>query len=176
MNTHQFTIVICLLLVTLSCDSSQKTTKEASSTGWTAVYQNDENGETIKGNINTLISGIRNGYDVRVGWGWESERGDSLLRIEHMAQPLFTLIIQEKNVSAVIDAHPLLATYIDIDNQTFREGGHMWQCVLTSKGTFNAKVYHRTTGELLNDWPQRHKMTWFLEYPTGTKSQSQPLY
>lgn len=133
--------------------------------GWRPIYKHDENGNLISGNIDSLIAGIRNGYSVRVGWGWERELGDSIMRLEHIAEPIYLSIIQEKNVSAIIDAHPLLESYFDTNKQNFGEGGHYWQCILSTQGTFNAKVYHRSSGELLKDWPQRHRMTWFLEYP-----------
>ncbi|MEM8765556.1 MAG: hypothetical protein AAGD88_17205 [Bacteroidota bacterium] len=144
--------------------------------GWKAVYQNDENGNYLKGNLDSLIAGIRNGYDVRIGWGWEKQLGDSILRLEHMAEPLFLTIIQEKDVSIVIDAHPLLQSYIDITDQKIGEGGHIWQCVLTTKGTFNAQVHNRSTGELIKDWPQKQKMTWFLDYPENSKESNGPLF
>ncbi len=92
-----------------------------------------------------------------------------------MSEPLFLTIIQEKNVSVVIDAHPLLQSYIDIDSQRFGIGGHIWQCVLTTKGSFNAQVHNRSTGELIRDWPQKHKMTWFLEYPIPIKERTEQM-
>ncbi len=144
--------------------------------GWKSVYQNDKDGRRLAGNIDSLIVGIRNGYDVRIGWGWEKELGDSILRLEHMAEPLFLTIIQEKTVSAVIDAHPLLQSYIDSNNQKIGDDGHIWQCVLTTKGTFNAQTLNRSTGELIKDWPQKHKMTWFLEYPNHLPKNNKPLF
>ena len=153
-----------------SCNNSRNLAKDniVNEFGWKAVYKHDKNGDALNGSIDSLINGIRNGYDVRIGWGWEREVADSILRLEHMAEPLFLTIIQEKNVSVVIDAHPLLQSYLDVENQKFGEGGHIWQCVLTTKGTFNAQVHERSTGELIKDWPQRHKMIWFLEYPNTT--------
>lgn len=144
--------------------------------GWQLIYKHDEKGIGIEGNIDSLIAGIRNGYDVRIGWGWERELGDSILRLEHMAEPLYISIIQDKNVSAIIDPHPMLESYIDIDKQRFGAGGHLWQCIMTTKGTFNAQVYDRSTGQLIKDWPQNHKMTWFLEYPKHAKIVNNPLY
>ena len=135
-------------------------------TGWQAVYQHDPQGNPIMGSKEQLIEGIRQGYSLRIGWGWERERADTMLRLEHVADPVFVSILQEKDVSAIIDIHPLLQSYYQIDQQSFREGGHLWQCVMTTKGTFNAKVYDRTTGDLLRDMPQRHRMTWFIEYPS----------
>ena len=162
----------------LSCNQATQNSTDLRpiESGWKSVYQNDENGNRLAGNIDSLIAGIRNGYDVRIGWGWEKAVADSVLRLEHMAEPLFLTIIQEKSVSAVIDAHPLLKSYFDVNNQTIGEGGHIWQCVLTTKGTFNAQVHNRSTGELIKDWPQKHKMTWFLEFPNHPYRENKPLF
>ena len=170
-----FVYVVVFIGTFFSCNHEVQKTKPIDS-GWKSVYKHDENGNPMNGNIDSLIAGIRNGYDVRVGWGWQRMLGDSILKLEHLAEPLFLTIIQEKNVSIVIDAHPLLHSYVDIDSQKFGEGGHTWQCVLTTKGTFNAQVYNRSTGELLKDWPQKHKITWFLEYPDNAQINNKPLY
>ena len=170
--------VTILIAIASSCNTSESpiatTTKTES--GWKVVYKHDEYGNPMEGSIDSLIAGIRNGYDLRVGWGWQRELGDSILRLEHMAEPLFLTIIQEKNVSIVIDAHPMLASYIDIGNQKIREGGHIWQCVLTTKGEFNAQIHNRSTGELMKDWPQRQRITWFLDYPSKLKTNRKPLF
>lgn len=144
--------------------------------GWQLVYQHDAQGKAIRGSLDALIEGIRQGLDVRIGWGWERELGDSLVRLEHMASPVFLSIIQEEDVSAVIDPHPLLESYLDIEQQAFAKDGNLWQCVLSTQGTFNAQVYKRGSTKLLKNWPQRHKLTWFLEYPPQALPPSKPLY
>jgi hypothetical protein len=166
--SYRFTIGLCLTISLVgflfySCESIDS--KQTKSTGWKTVYKHDENVHPLEGSIDSLIAGIRKGYDMRIGWGWEKPLGDSILKLEHVAEPLFTSIIQEKSVSVVIDPHPLLKSYVHSQAQTIGEGGHIWQCVLTTSGTFNAQVYHRSTGQLINDWPQRHRMVWYLEYP-----------
>lgn len=162
-------VCTCMLFLTFMVFSCQRpsahTLKNNSKSGWKAVYKHDESGKQIEGSIDSLIAGIRNGYDIRVGWGWEKQLGDSIVRLEHFAEPIFLTIIQEKNVSVIIDAHPLLASYVDISNQKIAEGGPIWQCTLTTTGEFNAQVHDRASAELIRDWPQRQRMTWFLEYP-----------
>ncbi len=169
---------VMLIMTMSSCvqGDSKRQPLEPAESGWKSVYKHDEKGQPIAGDIDSLIQGIRNGYDVRIGWGWERQLGDSVLRLEHVATPLYLSVIQDKNVSAIIDPHPLLESYIAIDKQTFGEGGHIWQCIMTTRGTFNAQVYDRVTGQLIKDWPQRHKMTWFLEYPQRAQKANPPLY
>lgn len=164
------TLLLAGLMLLFSCKH-----KVASNGGWKAVYKHDENGNRISGSLDSLIAGIRGGYEVRVGWGWEKALGDSIARLEHMAEPLFLSIIQEKDVSVVIDPHPLLSSYLKLGDQTMRDEYVIWQCVLTTKGEFNAKIFDGATGELVRDYPQTHRMTWFLEYP-DKRSKTGPLY
>jgi len=133
--------------------------------GWTAVYSHDENGKATFGEINTLMDGLRKGYSLRTGWSWSRQLGDSIVSLEHFADPIFVTITQRKDVSIIINPHPLLKNYLDINKQEFDNPDNIWQCVLTTKGTFNAIVYSQTNGEVIKNWPQRHKMTWYLEYP-----------
>lgn len=168
--------IFCGLILIIFIGSCHPKHQEPIKSGWQSVFKNDENGNTLEGHIDSLIMGIRNGYDVRIGWGWERKLGDSILRLEHMAEPLYISIIQDKTVSAIIDPHPMLESYIDIDKQRFGEGGHLWQCIMTTTGSFNAKVYDRTTGALIKDWPQHHTMTWFLDYPANAQHVNHPLY
>ncbi len=133
--------------------------------GWTAVYAHDENGKPTFGTIETLLNGLRKGYSVKIGWSWTRTISDSTVTLEHFAEPIFVTLIQEKNVSVIINAHPLLKNYIDIGKQHFDNPKNIWQCVLTTQGTFNAIVYDQSTGALVKDWPQRQKMIWYLEYP-----------
>ncbi len=151
----------------LSCQATAPTVESIKKPdGWQLAFKHDREGNPIAGSKEDLIQAIRSGYSVRIGWGWEREVEGELLHLEHMATPLYLSIIKDEVVSAIIDAHPLLESYLDEQKQTFSEAGNYWQCIMTSQGTFNARVYHRGTGELLKDWPQRHILSWFVEYPT----------
>ena len=174
MRIVKFFLIIVLLS---ACESDGKIGVSSGGAIWKAVYKNDRNGKRISGSIDTLIAGIRAGYSVKVGWGWKKELGDSTLILEHVATPLYISIIQQKHISAIIDAHPLLESYFKIDAQKFAEGGHIWQCVMTTQGTFHAQVYDRATGALLKDWPQTHTITWFLDSPAKPDfKRTKPLY
>lgn len=157
------TCIGILLLLFISVNGQKADSKRLK--GWAAVYSNNEKGEPTQGNIQDLINGLRKGYSVKVGWSWSRKIGDSTITLEHFAEPIFLSILQESHVSMVINPHPLLKNYIDINKQEFDNPNHIWQCVLTTQGTFNAIVYKQATGEMVNNWPQRHKMTWYLEYP-----------
>lgn len=171
-------IVLALSTLIFSCQSAppmDRTTDKPD--GWQLAFKHDEQGKPIAGSKEDLIQAIRSGYSVRIGWGWERERDGELLHLEHMATPLYLSIIKDEVVSAIIDAHPLLESYIDEQKQSFSEAGNYWQCIMTSQGTFNARVYDRGTGALLKDWPQRHILSWFVEYPSKpSNSPPAPFY
>jgi hypothetical protein len=166
-------LLVVFFATTPSANAQSKLKPRA---GWQAVYQHDENGKPLQGSIDALITAVRHGYNIRIGWGWQRTLGDSLVRLEHVAYPVFLSVIQEKHVSAVIEPHPLLKSYLDVKQQKFQEGGHWWHCVLTTQGTFQAQVYHRESGTLLHDWPQRQRMTWFVEYPPKRSRKAKPLF
>lgn len=164
---------LCIVLFISACHTVVNT-KDST---WKAVYKHNQDGQTMAGNIDSLIAGIRAGYDVRVGWGWQGEFGDSILSLEHLATPIFMSIIQQKHVSAIINAHPLLESYKDIQQQRFAKGGHIWQCILSTEGTFNAQVFDRSADSLIRDLPQKHTITWFLDCPAQPEfTSSTPLF
>ena len=169
-------IFLSLSVVAFTAETTYTQPKLKPRAGWQAVYQHDENGKPLQGSVEDLITAVRNGYNIRIGWGWQRTLGDSLVRLEHVAYPVFVSVIQERHVSAVIEPHPLLKSYIDVKLQQFREGGHWWHCVLTTQGSFQAQVYHRESGVLLHDWPQRQRMTWFVEYPSKRSRKTKPLF
>lgn len=144
--------------------------------GWQKVYVHDKEGKGVFGEKQKLIDAVRQGYSVRVGWGWQRELGDSTLRLEHMAAPIFLSIIQEETVSAIIDGHPFLESYVHVDKQEFRDPHQLWQCVLTTKGTFNAKVFDLSSSSTLRDLPQQHRISWFVEYPSGKQIEPIKLF
>jgi hypothetical protein len=158
-------LIISAALLFLFCFNSFAQKEKAKPAGWTAVYAHDENGTPTSGNIKQLLEGLRKGYSVKVGWSWTRQIADSSLTLEHFAEPIFVTIIQQKNVSVIIEPHPLLKSYISISQQEFDNPANIWQCVLTTTGSFNAMVYSRATGEAVKNWPQKHKMVWYLEYP-----------
>ena len=40
--------------------------------GWALVYANDENGNRVSGDLEKLLSAVRNGEPIRIGWTIES--------------------------------------------------------------------------------------------------------
>jgi hypothetical protein len=159
------TALIILVLLTLARVGHAQRKPIEVKTGWTSVYAHDEKGNHTSGSMDELMNGLRKGYSLKIGWSWTRQLGDSTVTLEHFAEPIFVTIIQQKHVSAIINPHPLLKNYIDRSKQEFDNPANLWQCVLTTEGKFNAMVYNRTTGEIVKDWPQRHKMVWYLEYP-----------
>jgi hypothetical protein len=162
MKYIKYSFFICLSILAiyglLSFDSNGK----RANTGWQAVYKHNENGKPLSGNKQALIDAIRNGYDVKIGWGFQLKR-DTSIRLEHTANPHFVTITKNDEVTAIIHEHALLNSYMS-DTPKFNLPMHSWKCVLSTTGTFNAMIYDTKKEELVNDFPQRHIMTWFVNY------------
>lgn len=118
-------ILTLALMTWISQVYSQKRTEKQFS-GWTAVYSHDENGKVTSGTMSELLDGLRKGYSAKIGWAWTRQIGDSTVTLEHFAEPIFLTIIQQKDVSAIINPHPLLISYIDIDQQKFDNPKNIW--------------------------------------------------
>jgi hypothetical protein len=52
-----------VLLVTLNLNA----TSWEQQTGWVLAYENDKDGNTVSGNVESLIAAVRNGADIKVG-------------------------------------------------------------------------------------------------------------
>ncbi len=65
--------------------------------GWKMIYQNDEKGKAVSGDINNLIEAIRAGKPVRFGWKAFHD-GNPEDKVEHVVEGRFTTIMSDKVV------------------------------------------------------------------------------
>jgi len=141
---------------------------------WEILYKHNEKGQALQGSKQALIAAIRKGYDIKVGWGFQSAK-DSSVRLEHIAIPHFLSIVKEQDVIAIIHEHGLLDSYLS-DTPKIRIPVQVWRCVLSTKGTFNAIYYPEDGSAPPKDFPQRHIMTWFAQAPAVQLEGSRPLF
>lgn len=70
---------------------------------WTLIYENDRQGQPVNGDKDTLISAVRSGAEVRIGWretpGWKKDEF-----IEHFATPTTVFIASNGEVFAELPA------------------------------------------------------------------------
>ena len=145
------------IILLFSCSGNQPQQNK-----WRIVLKTDKNGTVLKGSKLELINAIRNGQDLKIGWGGKRED----LSIEHLSTPIWLAILSEKEVMAHLD--PQILSGIDWDglNASYEDASLLqkeWRVVLTTKGDFDAVWYDIKADTLIRRWPQKHRMTWFAK-------------
>ena len=174
--TNSKTLYILIgIIVGLGIMAVYSTTQENNSTiGWTLVFQHDKEGTPVAGSKEKLLSAIRNGYSIRVGWGWKGEQRS----IEHLSEPIWLAILSEAEVMAHLDPQILSGIDWDIPTANYADTTLLkqeWRVVLTTEGKFDAVWTDKFTGEIIRRVPQNHPMSWFAEIPTSDK-EGKPLF
>lgn len=148
-------LLIFLLISIISCN-------ENTIDYWEVALKTNKNGKPIEGSKAKLIQAIRNGKDIKIGWGSKGQTRS----IEHLSEPIWLGILNEQEVMAKL--HPqLLGGTIDWENLTSNYSNtkvlqQEWRVVLTTKGSFDAIWYDRKGDTLIKHVPQQHPMTWFV--------------
>ena len=149
-------ILALLLILAISCKS------EDQNVHYQIVYQNDKAGNAILGSKENLIAHIRGGADIKIGWGSKGKTR----RIEHLSEPLWISVLNEKEVIAQLDPHYTATTDWNTLTSTFSDSLEVnieWRVVLSTKGEFDAIWYDKHKGTLVRRVPQKHAMTWFAK-------------
>ncbi len=144
--------------------------------GWHPVYKTDTDGTVLYGSTEELIKFLRKGYDLRLAWGWKQKDKS----IEHLADPIWIAIINEKEVIVHLD--PQVLSRIDweeqsanyIDSTLFE---YEWRVVISTTGSFDAVWYNRVTNKVHRRLPQQHPTTWMIDFPKkGRDTESKPIF
>jgi len=157
--------ILMLLSAMISC-----TSKQDSSNDWEIALRTAKTGEVVKGSKEGLVTAIRNGAEVRIGWGSKGKTR----RIEHLSDPIWLAVLNEQEVMAHLD--PQVLSKIDWDNleASYADPDFLrqeWRVVITTKGSFDAVWYDRQTDSLIRRVPQNHAMTWFVKYNRALDNQ-----
>ena len=87
---------------------------------WQRIYQHDKNGEPIAGDKEQLLTAIRSGASIRVGWGVQRSNGSS---VEHTAVPDFITVSDGSEVFVQVPEHMFQTSYWDNEFQDFNHFG-----------------------------------------------------
>lgn len=139
---------------------------------WQIAYKHDNSGERLAGSKEELFAAIRAGKSVRIGWGWYNEQRD--LSIEHLADPIWLAIIDQKEVIAHLPPQVLSAIDWDTGTANYEKESLLdqeWRVVINTTGDFDAVWYDRKEGKRSRRSPQQHTITWFVNEraPASTK-------
>ncbi|MEM7297103.1 MAG: hypothetical protein AAF391_02425 [Bacteroidota bacterium] len=157
MKNYPIYLFLTLLLNFTSC------TSERSSNEWHIVLKTNKDGTIINGSKEKLISALRSGADLKLGWGWKHE-GKTL---EHIAFPTWIGIINEQEVYAYLD--PQVLSRLDWGNMKAHYedstlSKNEWRVAINTEGTFDAIWIDRDSNEITRRAPQNHIMTWWVSY------------
>ncbi len=158
--------IISAIILLVSCRP------EHSNLNYKIVYKNDKDGNTLRGSKKDLISSIRGGAEIKIGWGWKGENHS----IEHLSVPIWIAILDESEVIAHLDPQVLSKTNWDNLSASYKDTTLLhqeWRVVITTKGDFDAVWYDRNNAKVIKRKPQKHTMTWFAK---NKSADNKPLF
>ncbi len=168
-ETSKIIIAMISFFLVISCTTNNQ------DSNWSIAFKNDKDGNVIHGSKNELINAIRNGADIRIGWGSKGKKH----QIEHLSDPIWIAILDEKEI--MIHLHPQVLSSINWDKYTVNYADSTllrkeWRVVLTTKGEFDAVWYDRKEQLVSKRIPQNHVITWFVRGVNGKKRNSLPFF
>jgi hypothetical protein len=141
--------------------------------GWALVYANDENGNRVSGDLEKLLSAVRNGEPIRIGWTIEPPANKSL-KVEHFADAKFITILSDSTVFAQID--PIVGQTPSIKDKTVTLKGNIeWSFSASSLGNNDSMNVNTKTGEIMDHKPFKCGIKWFRKTCAGSDDWSGPL-
>lgn len=159
-----------LLVFNIACQIPQNGT--GNEAYWKVVYKNDKQGNRLQGSKKELIKYIRNGADIKIGWGSQGKTRS----VEHLSNPSWIAVLNESEVVVHLQPHYTATTDWDKLTSNFSDTLNInveWRVVITTKGEFDAVWYNKHKGTLIRRVPQKHTMTWFVK---GTADLNRPLF
>ncbi|MEM6765445.1 MAG: hypothetical protein AAF824_18745 [Bacteroidota bacterium] len=155
MNTR---FLFCILLIGLGGGTYSHVYSQ--SAGWKLVLENDSQGEATVGSVDSLISAIRSGAEVRIAWSG-GRPSDSLMRVEHLTDAKFLTIMSGKTVQAQID--PIIGQTPDFEAQqiTFKEN-LSWCLLASTNGKADHIMRNEVTGEIISHRIRQRSFKWYV--------------
>lgn len=112
----RFIIITLFATSFVGCDQDEHKKEKTNTTQeWKLVYRNDKNGEPLFGDKNELISLVRKGYAIKIGWA-SRRQSDTTKTVEHTVDAEFLTIANGDEVFAQI--RPFLAQRPDLTSDT----------------------------------------------------------
>ena len=107
---------ILIALVFIGCTQNEKKIEKITTVDeWELVYKNDRNGNKVFGDKAKLISYVRKGNPIKIGWA-SRRRNDTTKTVEHIVDAEFLTIANGSQVFAQIK--PFLAQRPDLTSDT----------------------------------------------------------
>ncbi|MEM1406136.1 MAG: hypothetical protein AAGG59_05135 [Bacteroidota bacterium] len=127
---------------------------------WTMIYQNDENGKAISGDIEALKQAVRSGKEIRIGWGFQHP-DEKKISVEHVADASFLTIQSDSIVHAQI--RPITGQTPNFNNGTIELKENLeWLFIGGTNGKMDRMTRNVITGEIINHKLTQNRFKWFV--------------
>ena len=166
-------LFISIVLIFISCAKEEKKTIVEE---WKLEYKNDKNGNKVFGNKDELISYVRKGHPIRIGWA-SRRRNDSTKTVEHIVDAEFITIANGDEVFAQIK--PFLAQRPDLTSDTLSitlmASKIHW--ILGTNGIISTMSNNYSQDTVNTSKPRqfRYDISWFTKNANSSKK-AQPLW
>lgn len=173
----RFCLLIALLTLSgcATLPSEQPAVAASCSSYWQLLYRHDVDGKPLHGEKTSLFAAVRSGVPIRFAWGGKFEVNGQTLSVEHVAEPVFLTIAGGQEVVVQLPEHILQKSYAEISGAEFNDPAILWRGLMSTNGTFDAVMVHRSTGKEIRRLPQRVSLAWFAFLPPSGCPTSQPL-
>ncbi len=127
-----------------------------SQNNWKLIYCNDDAGNPISGNLDTLKKAVESGEVIRIGWGSRSGR------IKHLAEATFITVMKDSIIFAQID--PIIGQTPNFENGeiAFKENLE-WSFIGGSNGKMTTIMRNVITGDILGQNVRKSSFQWFIK-------------
>ena len=127
---------------------------------WKLTYQNDESGNTLFGDMSTLVAAVRDGKSLRVGWKSQSP-SDPKRKVEHVADAKFLTILSDNIVFAQID--PIIGQTPDfVSQEIILKENLTWVLIAGSNGKSDSIMRNTITGEIVGHNQRNRSFDWYV--------------
>ena len=130
---------------------------------WRLMFVNAPDGEPLAGKREDLLSAMRRGSPVRVGWGEAAP--DGAWSVEEFASTTFVNIMAGREVVAQIEPAWIQSHYTDAARAGLRVPMTEWHATIATTGRFEAVMIDRRSGAERRRLVQRTTVHWYAFAP-----------
>lgn len=128
---------------------------------WQLIYQNDDNGNAVFGELTALKNAIRTGKEIRIAWGFQHPE-NTVVRVEHVADAAFLTIQSDSIVYAQI--RPITGQTPDFENfQILLKENLEWLFIGGTSGAMDTMMRNVITGEIVRHELRKNGFKWFVK-------------
>ena len=153
-------LISILCIITILSSSSLMSPAYAQGGNWQLIYENDAAGKTVQGALETLLTAVRAGKEIRIGWS--SQRPDNpKIKVEHMANAKFLTIMSDAIVFAQID--PIIGQTPQFEQQeVILKENLEWSMIAGSNGKSDSIMRNTASGKIEGHNKRPRGIKWFV--------------